>query len=65
MGKPTTHVLMAVDRSGSMSGLAGDVRGSFNTYLDSLVSDDYATLWGTPWTDMPKDSGVLKVFAVQ
>ena len=41
MGKPTTHVLMAVDRSGSMSGLAGDVRGSFNTYLDSLVSDDY------------------------
>jgi Mg-chelatase subunit ChlD len=32
---------MAVDRSGSMSGLAGDVRGSFNTYLDSLVGDEY------------------------
>jgi alcohol dehydrogenase (cytochrome c) len=31
----------------------------------SLVSDDYATLWGAPWTSMPKDAGVLKVFAVQ
>ncbi len=31
----------------------------------SLVSDDYATLWGAPWTTMPKDSGVLKVFAVR
>ncbi len=30
----------------------------------SLVSDDYATLWGYPWTDMPKDSGVLKVFSL-
>jgi glucose dehydrogenase len=31
----------------------------------SLVSDDYAGLWGAPWTSMPKDSGVLKVFALQ
>jgi glucose dehydrogenase len=31
----------------------------------SLVSDDYAKLWGEPFTSMPKDSGVLKVYAVQ
>jgi glucose dehydrogenase len=31
----------------------------------SLVSDDYATLWGAPWTTMPKDAGVLKVFALE
>jgi PQQ-dependent dehydrogenase (methanol/ethanol family) len=31
----------------------------------SLVGDGYGDLWGAPWTSMPKDSGVLKVFAVQ
>lgn len=41
MTKPTTHVLMAVDESGSMSSLATDVRGSFNTYVDSLRSDEF------------------------
>ena len=30
----------------------------------SLVGDGYGDLWGEPWTDMPKDSGVLKVFAL-
>lgn len=36
MSKPTTHVLMVVDESGSMGPLAADVRGGFNTYVDSL-----------------------------
>ncbi len=35
----TTHVLMVTDMSGSMSGLAGDVRGGFNAYLDGLAAD--------------------------
>jgi hypothetical protein len=39
MSKPTTHVLMIVDKSGSMAPLAGDVRGGFNTYLDMLAAD--------------------------
>lgn len=30
----------------------------------SLVSDGYGDLWGEPWKSMPKDSGVLKVFAL-
>jgi PQQ-dependent dehydrogenase (methanol/ethanol family) len=30
----------------------------------SLVGDGYADLWGEPWKSMPKDSGVLKVFAL-
>lgn len=36
MGKPTTHVLLVTDKSGSMAVLAGDVRGGFNTYVDEL-----------------------------
>lgn len=35
----TTHVLMIVDMSGSMAGLAEDVRGGFNQYLADLESD--------------------------
>lgn len=38
-GVGITHVLMAVDESGSMAGLADDVRGGFNTYLDGLTED--------------------------
>lgn len=34
-----THALLAVDRSGSMAELAGDVRGGFNAYLDQLAED--------------------------
>ena len=30
----------------------------------SLVSDGYGDLWGEPFKSMPKDSGVLKVFAL-
>lgn len=40
MAKPTTHVLMLIDESGSMTPLADDVRGGFNTYLDGLADDD-------------------------
>jgi hypothetical protein len=39
MAKPTTHVLMITDRSGSMAGLADDVRGGFNQYVDDLRKD--------------------------
>lgn len=39
MGKPTTHVLLIVDMSGSMGRLASDVRGGFNTYIDELRAD--------------------------
>ncbi|MFI7608706.1 hypothetical protein ACIBTV_26660 [Micromonospora sp. NPDC049366] len=38
--KPTTHVLLVTDMSGSMYPLAGDVRGGYNAYLDGLVQDD-------------------------
>jgi PQQ-dependent dehydrogenase (methanol/ethanol family) len=31
----------------------------------SLVSDGYADLWGEPFVSMPKDAGVLKVFALE
>jgi alcohol dehydrogenase (cytochrome c) len=30
----------------------------------SLVGDGYGDLWGEPFKSMPKDSGVLKVFAL-
>jgi hypothetical protein len=39
MTKSTTHVLLITDMSGSMGNLAEDVRGGFNTYLDSLAAD--------------------------
>lgn len=39
MSKPTTHVLMVTDMSGSMTSLAEDVRGGFNTYVDDLRKD--------------------------
>jgi hypothetical protein len=42
MSKPTTHVLMVTDESGSMEPLADDVRGGFNRYVDDLRDDtDY------------------------
>jgi hypothetical protein len=37
--KPICHVLMAIDASGSMYKLAGDVRGGFNSYLAGLRTD--------------------------
>jgi hypothetical protein len=38
--KQTTHVLMVVDRSGSMAGLMDEVRGGFNSFLDQLAKDE-------------------------
>lgn len=41
--KPTTHVLMVIDRSGSMHIVADDVRGGFNAYLENLEQDTAVT----------------------
>lgn len=35
----TTHVLVITDKSGSMYGLASDVRGGFNSYINELRAD--------------------------
>ncbi len=40
--KPTTYVLLVTDRSGSMYGLAEDVRGGYNGYVQSLQDDKEA-----------------------
>ncbi|MBQ1047786.1 VWA domain-containing protein [Micromonospora sp. C51] len=37
--KPTTHVLLVTDMSGSMYPLGADVRGGYNAYLDGLARD--------------------------
>lgn len=39
MSKPTTHVLLLVDDSGSMSSVADAVRSGFNEYIDALIAD--------------------------
>jgi hypothetical protein len=39
MSKPTTHVLLLVDDSASMSGVAKAVRSGFNEYVASLKAD--------------------------
>lgn len=35
----TTHVIMIIDKSGSMYHLSEDVRGGYNSYLDELAKD--------------------------
>jgi len=42
MSKSTTHVLLVVDDSGSMGQVANDVRGGFNSYIQSLIEDTEA-----------------------
>jgi len=37
--KPTTHVLLITDMSGSMQSLATEVRGGYGGYLDQLAAD--------------------------
>jgi hypothetical protein len=37
MAKPTTHVLIVTDMSGSMTSLADEVRSGFNGYIDDLI----------------------------
>lgn len=39
MTKPTTHILLVTDESGSMYGVADDVRGGYNQYRQSLIDD--------------------------
>lgn len=39
MSKPKTHVLMIVDDSGSMMGMAEEVRSGFNRYIRELRDD--------------------------
>lgn len=43
----TTHVLIITDMSGSMSKLAADVRGGFNSYIEDLRKDTDATYKAT------------------
>jgi hypothetical protein len=63
----TTHVLMVVDKSGSMFGLAGDVRGGFNAYVDGLKKDDRhnyrltVALFDTEYTLLCVDAELDKV----
>lgn len=40
--KPVTHVLVVIDRSGSMAGLVGDVRGGFNTFRAEMLAKEEA-----------------------
>ena len=50
---------------GTMSYMAkGKQYVAVMTGWGSLVGDGYGDLWGEPWKSMPKDSGVLKVFAL-
>lgn len=40
--RPTTRVLFVTDMSGSMSNVADDVRGGFNSFVDTLRADTKA-----------------------
>ncbi len=65
--KPTTHVLMVVDMSGSMRKLADDVRGGFNEYVASLRADSEmayrltVTLFDTEFIPFEVDTPVADV----
>jgi hypothetical protein len=59
----TTHVLMVVDMSGSMTSLAADVRGGFNEYVRGLRADgaDYrltATVFDTEFISLAVDAAL-------
>jgi hypothetical protein len=54
-GHGTTHVLLVVDKSGSMGGLVSDVIGGYNAYLDGLAGGDYlitTTLFDTTFQSL-------------
>lgn len=63
----TTHVLMVVDMSGSMSNLAADVRGGFNEYVETLKADTGAefrltvTVFDTEFIPLAVDAGLADV----
>lgn len=66
MPESITHVLMVIDKSGSMHPLADDVRGGFNTYLDDLTRDDSTysvtvTLFDTTCTSLCTDTPIAAV----
>jgi uncharacterized protein with von Willebrand factor type A (vWA) domain len=56
----TTHIIIIVDMSGSMSSVEDDVRGGFNSYLDSLTDVGYeyrvtTTLFDTEFISLGVD----------
>lgn len=62
----TTHVLFVTDKSGSMDLLAADVRGGFNSYVDTLRQDGNAyrlsvTLFDTEHTELCADAPIGEV----
>jgi uncharacterized protein YegL len=63
----TTHVLMVVDMSGSMSNLAADVRGGFNEYVETLKADTGAefrltvTVFDTEFIPLAVDAALADV----
>lgn len=63
----TTHVLMIVDMSGSMQGLANDVRGGFNGYVTTLKADAEmtyrltVTLFDTEFIPLAVDAALADV----
>jgi len=66
----TTHVLIVTDMSGSMSKLAADVRGGFNSYIDDLRNDtdgDYrvtATLFDHRYMPLCTNATLVQVPAL-
>ncbi len=66
----TTHVLLITDMSGSMAGLADDVRGGFNSYIADLRADtdvDYrlsVTLFDTEFIELCKAAPLADVPAL-
>ena len=66
-GKPLwTHNLGQGSEGGTISykGKSGKQYVAVMTGWGSLVGDGYGEWFGEPWLSMPKDSGVLKVFAL-
>jgi hypothetical protein len=66
MSESITHVLIVTDKSGSMATVADDVRGGFNTYLDTLAADgnNYrltVTLFDTRYTAHAVDAPISAV----
>lgn len=63
-GPKTTHIIFLLDESGSMAPTATDVRGGFNTYIESIKDDGnvyrltvikFGTEVRPLWKDLPLD----------
>ena len=60
-----SHNLGTGSNGGTISYMAkGKQYVAVMTGWGSLVGDGYGDLWGEPWKSMPKDAGILKVFAL-